>query len=440
MDTPWTWTLRVIDAGGAPQEYAVKDGLTIGRHPDCDITINDSHVSKWHATVVAHDGGFAVMDLGSNNGTQVGQDRVLKKDETQPLEMGLAIRVGTTQLFAFGSADPQESTIEGRLPQPEAPPKPAVAPAPTPEPPTFPEPAHASDAEFGISTRPADETPKPRPAPTPAQEPSVPAKRPTPDSPPADALNEFATIHTLVGHGGEDLNTAAALKSMGARLIMLNEADLRIIPIEATEVVIGRSSEAAIGLDNRGVSAKHAKLRFNGASHVFSLEDLESANGTFIAGAPLPPGSSRELESDTHLRFGTIDAVFMTEVDADFHSFPASRHEDAARLLRSEGKLTSAVYKQASQEAKELGQSLGESLLLGQHVSPRDWSYAVKDARMAANVAAITGTGGRNWLPLMILIAVAAAAAIFGWWKLRGGDVPAGLILPMTLDPVSLRI
>ncbi|MEM8712723.1 MAG: FHA domain-containing protein, partial [Planctomycetota bacterium] len=154
MDTAWTWILRVIETEGTTQEYEVKDGLTIGRHPDCDITIHDSHVSKRHAKIIARDGGFAVVDLGSNNGTQVGTNCVLGKDEERQLEVGLAIRVGTTQLLAFGSADPQDSTIEGRLPQPADPTElPTELPTqlPTEEPVTLPpSDVQPVDGELGI--------------------------------------------------------------------------------------------------------------------------------------------------------------------------------------------------------------------------------------------------------------------------------------------------
>lgn len=45
--------------------------VTIGRHPDCDVVLNDSEVSRQHAEVRREDDSFVIVDLGSLNGTKV---------------------------------------------------------------------------------------------------------------------------------------------------------------------------------------------------------------------------------------------------------------------------------------------------------------------------------------------------------------------------------
>ncbi len=45
--------------------------VTIGRHPDCDVVLNDSEVSRQHAEVRREDDTFVIVDLGSLNGTKV---------------------------------------------------------------------------------------------------------------------------------------------------------------------------------------------------------------------------------------------------------------------------------------------------------------------------------------------------------------------------------
>jgi predicted component of type VI protein secretion system len=41
--------------------------VTIGRHPGCDITLGDAHVSRRHATVFYNGDGFHVHNLSQTN-------------------------------------------------------------------------------------------------------------------------------------------------------------------------------------------------------------------------------------------------------------------------------------------------------------------------------------------------------------------------------------
>ena len=68
---------------------------TIGRAAGCRISIDDTHVSKIHARIFAHDGRWFVEDLGSTNGTLVNEVLV---EGSAPLEPGYRIRVGETIL------------------------------------------------------------------------------------------------------------------------------------------------------------------------------------------------------------------------------------------------------------------------------------------------------------------------------------------------------
>jgi hypothetical protein len=52
------------------------DVLSVGRMPDCDITIEDANVSRKHAEIRPSGDGFVVADLGSTNGTRVNGLRV----------------------------------------------------------------------------------------------------------------------------------------------------------------------------------------------------------------------------------------------------------------------------------------------------------------------------------------------------------------------------
>ena len=73
-DTANRWTRKtpaplMLPAG--PQRR-----FTIGREADCDLTLAEETVSRWHASLVQADGSWLLDDLGSTNGTRVNGWRV----------------------------------------------------------------------------------------------------------------------------------------------------------------------------------------------------------------------------------------------------------------------------------------------------------------------------------------------------------------------------
>jgi DNA-binding SARP family transcriptional activator len=68
--------------------------VALGRHPDCEVVLADPRVSRRHAEVRPLRGGYEVVDLGSSNGTRVGDAEVSR----QLLVDGDRIRVGSTEL------------------------------------------------------------------------------------------------------------------------------------------------------------------------------------------------------------------------------------------------------------------------------------------------------------------------------------------------------
>jgi len=64
------WVLEISLEGGPPERISVTRPRTvIGRHPGCDIAIQDKNVSRQHAAIDVDDAGLALEDLGSRNGT-----------------------------------------------------------------------------------------------------------------------------------------------------------------------------------------------------------------------------------------------------------------------------------------------------------------------------------------------------------------------------------
>jgi pSer/pThr/pTyr-binding forkhead associated (FHA) protein len=53
-----------------------KDQILIGRDPTCDVVLDNLGVSRQHAQITHHGGVYILQDLGSNNGTFLGGQRV----------------------------------------------------------------------------------------------------------------------------------------------------------------------------------------------------------------------------------------------------------------------------------------------------------------------------------------------------------------------------
>lgn len=78
--------------------YPIGQELTVGRAGGCAVSLpDDTFVSSLHARVFRADGGVSVEDLGSTNGTFVGDQRV---SAPVAITRGDRLRVGSTVLEA----------------------------------------------------------------------------------------------------------------------------------------------------------------------------------------------------------------------------------------------------------------------------------------------------------------------------------------------------
>ena len=69
--------------------------LTIGRTPECDVTVNDANVSRRHAEIRPWGDGFVLVDLGSTNGSRVNGVAVSQRE----LNDGDELQFGNTRLL-----------------------------------------------------------------------------------------------------------------------------------------------------------------------------------------------------------------------------------------------------------------------------------------------------------------------------------------------------
>lgn len=96
-----TWQLRATAGPLEGAVYVLRRRATLGRAGDCDIQIINDGVSRKHAKVVSDGDGHALVDLSSNNGTYVGDERVTRR----PLCEGDEFRIMRARFVYERSAD-----------------------------------------------------------------------------------------------------------------------------------------------------------------------------------------------------------------------------------------------------------------------------------------------------------------------------------------------
>ncbi|HJF14851.1 MAG TPA: FHA domain-containing protein [Enteractinococcus helveticum] len=74
-----------------------QDKVTVGRHPDADIFLDDVTVSRQHALFEREAGGYRVIDTGSLNGTYINNDRV----DALLLRTGMELQIGKFRLSYY---------------------------------------------------------------------------------------------------------------------------------------------------------------------------------------------------------------------------------------------------------------------------------------------------------------------------------------------------
>jgi signal transduction histidine kinase/DNA-binding response OmpR family regulator len=99
--------------------------LTLGRHPNCEIVLSNSEVSRFHARLLHQPDGYFLEDLNSRNGTYVNGQRI---EGRQRLADGDHLELSDVELtFLLGAPDRAAETLP--LPKPAALPD-AAPPAP----------------------------------------------------------------------------------------------------------------------------------------------------------------------------------------------------------------------------------------------------------------------------------------------------------------------
>lgn len=98
-------TIRVADQEGHERVSLDQDRVVLGRSHTCDIPIPHTSISREHCILFRQEGKWYTEDLGSANGTQVGNERIVGRRELIERDV---IRIGKAKLtFHAGSLDKQ---------------------------------------------------------------------------------------------------------------------------------------------------------------------------------------------------------------------------------------------------------------------------------------------------------------------------------------------
>lgn len=93
-------SLTIHEDGETRSIVLASNVVTIGRLPECQVTIADKGASRRHAQIRQKDGSYVLTDLGSTNGTRLNGQTI----QTRELADGDRITIGSTLMeFREGS-------------------------------------------------------------------------------------------------------------------------------------------------------------------------------------------------------------------------------------------------------------------------------------------------------------------------------------------------
>ncbi|MCC7441628.1 MAG: FHA domain-containing protein [Bdellovibrionales bacterium] len=328
--------LKIFKDGAQVREDLISDKLDVGRGDDCVIQLDDRAISRRHVSIRPVDGGLEVE----------------KRSEFAPLSVNGA--ECTRALVKGGDViqiGPYLARVEEQATQPSPAAKPAqrAAAPPAADPPTailpLESPEMAPVAELVVEPEPQTgqegELPELAPLDLPAAEiaqEQASALEEVPAMEGDGALDGLAApIEASSGDGDEfaaapamedpagvadpypDEDGATRLTPMGNVRVMLTldpgKANVTEFEIKGNEVILGRSKNCEIVLEDKKASRKHTLVRKAGLN--FVVKDLDSANGTYLNGVKI---QEQELSGDDVIRIGDTDIRFValsTEYEAN---------------------------------------------------------------------------------------------------------------------------
>ncbi len=147
------------------------------------------------------------------------------------------------------------------------------------------------------------------------------------------ALQDDEDEPTRVGTIDAALVRAQTRRDRAYLIVLAGENLGQMFPVRETETVIGRAADAAVRLQDDGVSRRHAKIVVVGGEVM--VEDLKSANGTLLNGqrvdrCVLQDGDKIQVGSTTILKFTYADRL---EEDFQQKMYEAALHDGLTKAF-----------------------------------------------------------------------------------------------------------
>jgi two-component system cell cycle response regulator len=101
-------------------------------------------------------------------------------------------------------------------------------------------------------------------------------------------------------------------RSEAALTVLRGELPGALFPLDADDMIIGRDPDGAIKLPDQNLSWQHARVLRHGS--VYTIQDLDSTNGTFVDGARV--AGTRVLEDGCRVHLGTRTVLHFRLYDA----------------------------------------------------------------------------------------------------------------------------
>ncbi len=101
----------VIAGPNLGQMFKLEGQATIGRDASAEVRLNDTEVSRAHATIVVEDGAVRIQDRQSTNGTFVNGEPVINR----VLADGDKIQIGTTTILKFSYHDDFDAEFQKKM-------------------------------------------------------------------------------------------------------------------------------------------------------------------------------------------------------------------------------------------------------------------------------------------------------------------------------------
>ncbi|MGW0248734.1 FHA domain-containing protein [Nocardia goodfellowii] len=310
MSSPGAQTITVRH-DGTERVFDSAQHITMGRAPEVTLYVNSPLVSRVHATLAWQGHGWVLTDNGSTNGVFVDARRL-----SQPvtIDRPTQVRLGDAITGPLLSLTPGPRP-QVRAPQPPAQPQSYQPPQHRPQPPQHypPAPQHrpppAQPPNYPPSQMPQrPPTPQPyqqyqppRPAYQPPQQPIPPHHQPVPPQ---------APVPPPMSAEPEQPNFSMTMKAdfKSRPIVPPKPAKASTGPIAKADRIppgglgIGRTTDNQIVVNDPLASRKHARLVARKGELV--IEDLNSANGTFVNGHRQQSTVLRELDVVT---IGNVD-------------------------------------------------------------------------------------------------------------------------------------